>query len=62
MSKQEQLFKGGTVDQAARKLAADVLDWEGQYGPTDPKTDACCEVDPEDFARWVALAREVVGR
>lgn len=58
-SRQQALFAGGTVDQAARALAKDLIDWDEQFGGPE---DAECIVAGEDFARWIALARQVVAK
>lgn len=43
----------------AAQLAAEILDWEAQFGPTSD--DDTCEVSGEDMARWVRMARATAG-
>lgn len=49
----------GAASDPARELAKDLLDWDSQFGGPE---DAECIIAGEDMARWVALARKVVGR
>lgn len=44
---------------AAMRLAADLLSWDAQFGGPP---DAECIVAGEDFARWIEMARKVVGK
>jgi hypothetical protein len=48
-----------TPSDPARELAEDILDWDSQFGGPP---DAECLMAGEDMARWVALARKVVGK
>jgi hypothetical protein len=57
--RQMALQMGETVDRSARSLALDLIDWDEQFGGP---ADAECIVSGEDFARWVELARKVVGK
>lgn len=59
LTREAQRAKAGTP---AEQLAADLLDWEAQFGAPDPKTDAECTVAPEDLARWIELARGIARR
>jgi hypothetical protein len=49
------------MNEVAKQLAADILDWDEQFGPTNPAADAACEVAPEDMVRWVEWARQIKG-
>ena len=43
----------------ANQLAAEVLDWEAQFGPSSDED--VCEVAGEDMVRWVRMARAIAG-
>lgn len=50
---------GDEPDGDAAQLAAEILDWEAQFGPSGDGD--VCEVAGEDMARWARIARAIAG-